>query len=269
MSEDPTRERFDLSRLRRELGSSRFGHPLEYRERVASTNDRIFDMARRGAPEGTISLAEEQTAGRGRQGHSWFSPPYLGIWTSVLLRPRLSGSHLPPLTLCAAYAVALSVEQTTGVPVEIKWPNDILIHQKKVGGILAESKTMAQEGPCLIVGIGINVNHDSSDFPESLRDSAISLRMATGHAVDRSDIFCKLVETFEKTYQQYLLSGLKDILPELSRRLAWRGALIQIERPTQPATGRLLDLVEDGSLMVETEDQGIIAVQYGAIRLPT
>ena len=127
MSENPT-VTFDLSEFRRDLQTTRLGHPIEYLARVTSTSDNVLDMARRGAPEGTLVVAEEQTAGRGRQGAVWYSPPGCGIWASVLLRPRdVPLTQMPPLSMCAAYAVSTAIEQVAGVSPKIKWPNDVLL----------------------------------------------------------------------------------------------------------------------------------------------
>jgi BirA family biotin operon repressor/biotin-[acetyl-CoA-carboxylase] ligase len=265
MSGNVSIDSYDISQLRRDLRSTRFAHPLEYRDRVTSTNDRILVMARRGAPEGTVALTEEQTSGRGRRGHTWFSPPGIGIWTSFLLRPRISDRHLPPLTICAAYAVAKCIEESTDIDICIKWPNDILIQDQKVAGILAETKTMLKEGPCIVVGVGINVNHTTDVFPDELQKTATSLRIVKGEPVFRQPLFCKLVETFESVYHEYLQSGLRYILPEIKSRLAWRGQLVEVNDPVQPASGRVVDIKEDGSLLLETQDRGCIAVHSGTI----
>lgn len=265
MSDAPLIDTYDIPQLRRDLVSTRFGHPLEYRDRVTSTNDRILDMARRGAPEGTVALTEEQTAGRGRRGHNWFSPSGIGIWTSFLLRPRIPGKHLPPLTICAAYAVAKCIEENTDVGICIKWPNDILINNRKVAGILAETKTMLREGPCVVVGIGINVNHTANVFPDELQETATSLRIAKGELISRQPLFCKLIETFESVYHTYLESGLRDILPEITPRLAWLGEMVEVNDPATPTSGRVIEIKEDGSLLLETQDRGCIAVHSGTI----
>lgn len=258
---------YDINQLRQDLKTKRFGHPLEYRDRVTSTNDRVLDMARRGAPEGTVALTEEQTAGRGRRGHGWFSPPGLGIWTSFLLRPRLPGRHLPPLTLCAAHATALIIEAHTGLDISIKWPNDILIADRKVAGILGETKNMLREGPCIVIGIGINVNQTASSFPEEIQESATSLRIAKGERYSRQDLFKSLVESFEAAYHDYLESGLSNILTELNPRLAWRGDIVEVDDPVNPASGRVVEINEDGSLKLETQDSGCISVHSGSISL--
>lgn len=263
MEQDP----YDINQIRRDLHTTRFGHPIEYRERVTSTNDRVMDMALRGAPEGTVALAEEQTAGRGRRGAAWYSPSRAGVWTSFLLRPRISGRHLPTLTLCAAHVVAQTIEDVTKISPCVKWPNDILIDNRKVAGILGEAKTMPREGPCVVIGVGVNVNQVLEDFPEDLQTTATSLRIAAGKSVSRHRFFCRLVDTFEVVYQQYLQDGLAPFLPTLSRRLAWHGKTVEVTEFAQTTIGTVIDLGEDGSLVLEKDDQTRIAINSGSLRL--
>lgn len=267
MNEPTVRDTYDIDQIRRDLQTTRFAHPLEYRERVTSTNDRVVDMALRGAPEGTVALAEEQTAGRGRRGKGWHSPPGVGIWTSFLLRPRIAGHHLPALTLCAAYTLVVAIEETTGVTVNVKWPNDLLIENRKVAGILGEAKTMPREGPCVVIGIGVNVNQEAAVFPLELQNTATSLYVVTGKRISRNLFFCRLVSLFETVYQQFLRDGLAPFLPVLSDRLAWRGRLVEVSDMTQARTGSVLDIQEDGSLALETEHNTRVTINSGSLRL--
>ncbi|MBM3262144.1 MAG: biotin--[acetyl-CoA-carboxylase] ligase [candidate division Zixibacteria bacterium] len=257
---------YDINQIRRELNTMRFGHPMEFRERVTSTNDRVMDMALRGAPEGTIAFAEEQTSGRGRRGNVWYSPPRTGIWVSFLLRPRISGRHLPLLTLCAAHVAAQAIEETTGVSSCIKWPNDLLIEDRKVAGVLGEAKTMPREGPCVVVGMGINVNHEIEQFPPELQKTATSLRTVTGKIVVRQRLLCRLIERFEQVYQQYLHEGFAPFLPSLSKHLAWCGRTVEVTDITQTTTGVVVGLNDDGSLLLEN-DSARISVSSGTLRL--
>ena len=161
--------------------------------------------------------------------------------------------------------MAKCIEESTDIDICIKWPNDIFIQYQKVAGILADTKTMLKEGPCVVVGVGINVNHTTDVFPDELQETATSLRIVKGEPVFRQPLFCKLVETFESVYHEYLQSGLRDILPEIKSRLAWRGQLVEVNDPVQPASGRVVDIKEDGSLLLETQDRGCIAVHSGTI----
>ena len=263
---DRFRDRYDPDRLRAALSSRDFGRVMRYSEQVTSTNDVILDMAEQGAPHGAVCLADEQTAGRGRRGYRWFSPPGCGIWASILLRPGLPAARTPPLTLCAAAAVARALEAAAGVTVEIKWPNDLLIRNRKVAGILAESRATAADEPVIVVGMGINVNHTRDLFPEDLADSATSLRIESGAPVPRQDLFLAILATFESAYEGFLASGPASLLAEVNARLAWRGRMVEAESPAG-AAGRLSRVDEAGGLLLEGAGHGPVLIRSGSIRL--
>ncbi len=259
-------DHYDPDRLRSRRSAGCFGRVLEYSERVTSTNDVILDMAERGAPHGAVCLADEQTAGRGRRGYGWFSPPGCGIWASFLLRPRLPAARTPPLTLCSAGAVARSLEATAGVTVEIKWPNDLLIRGRKVAGMLAETRVVTADEPVIVVGMGINVNHTHDMFPHEISDTATSLRIESGGLVSRQDLFLSILTSFESAYLHYLESGPSTPLADVDARLAWRGRMVEADSPAG-ATGRLTRVDEEGGLVLEREEHGPIVIRSGSIRL--
>ena len=263
---DPLQDRYDLDELRSRLSTGYFGRVLVYDDRVTSTNDVIMAMAERGAPDGSVSLADEQTAGRGRRGYGWYSPPGCGIWVSFLLRPRLSAALTPPLTLCAAGAVARAMEAATGLDVEIKWPNDLLIRTRKVAGILAETRSVPGDGPVIVVGMGINVNHTRDMFPGEISGSATSLRIESGGRVSRQDLLLAIAAAFESAYLDYLESGPGALLAEVDSRLAWRGRMVMAESPAG-AIGRLSRIDKEGGLVLETEARGSLVIRSGSIRL--
>lgn len=259
-------DRYDPDRLLTELSTRDFGRVMRYGEQVTSTNDVILDMAEAGAPHGAVCLADEQTAGRGRRGYRWFSPPGCGIWASVLLRPRMSASRTPPLTLCSGAAVARALEAATGVTVEIKWPNDLLIRNRKVAGILAETRVTAADQPVVVVGMGINVNHTRDLFPDDLSDSATSLRIESGGPVPRQDLLMAILASFESAYERFMASGFESLLAEVNARLAWRGRMVEAESPAGTA-GRVSRVEEEGGLLLEGKDHGPVVIRSGSIRL--
>lgn len=260
------RDRYNAARMRAKLSSRIFGRVLEYHERVGSTNDVILGLAAQTAPHGTVCLADEQSAGRGRRGYGWFSPPGCGIWASVLLRPRLSAARTPPLTLCAAAAVARVLEAAGGVSVEIKWPNDLLMGGRKVAGILAESRVVSGDEPVIVIGMGINVNHTREQFPEELTASATSLRIESGRPVGREELFLAILASFESVYGHYLKSGPSSLLPEVDARLAWRGLPVEADSPAG-AAGRVSRIDEEGGLVLDLQDGGPLVIRSGSIRL--
>ena len=259
-------DRYDADRMRANLSSRIFGRVLEYHEQVGSTNDVILDMAEQTAPHGTVCLADEQSAGRGRRGYGWFSPPGCGIWASVLLRPRLSAARTPPLTLCAAAAVAPVLETAAGVSVEIKWPNDLIMGGRKVAGILAESRVVSGDEPVIVIGMGINVNHTRGQFPDELYESATSLRIESGRPVDREDLFLAILASLESAYGHYLASGPASLLAEVDTRLAWQGLTVEADSPAG-AAGRVSHIDEEGGLVLDRQDGAPLVIRSGSIRL--
>ncbi len=266
VSSDGYEDRYEPDLLSAAISSRAFGRVMRYSEQVTSTNDVILEMAEQGAPHGTVCLADEQTAGRGRRGYGWFSPPGCGIWTSILLRPGLPAARTPALTLCAAAAAARALEAAANVPLEIKWPNDLLIRNRKVAGILAETRVTAGDEPVVVVGMGINVNHTRDLFPEDISESATSLRIESGGPVSRQDLFPAILASFESAYEGYLASGPASMLAEVNARLAWRGRTVEAESPAG-TSGRVSRIDEEGGLVLDRQDGGPLAIRSGSIKL--
>lgn len=265
---DAFQDRYDPVRMRAKLSSRIFGRVLKYSERVGSTNDVILDMAEQAAPHGSVCLANEQSAGRGRRGYGWYSPPGCGIWASVLLRPRLSAARTPPLTLCAAAAVARVLESAAGVSVQIKWPNDLLMGDRKVAGILAESRVAPGEEAVIVMGMGINVNHTRELFPDELSTTATSLHIESGRPVGREELFLAIMETFESAYGDFLASGPASLLAEVDARLAWRGLPVEADSPAG-TYGRVSRIDEEGGLVLDRQGGGPVVIRSGSIRRRT
>lgn len=254
--------------MRAKRSAQVFGRVLEYHERVGSTNDVILDMAEQAAPHGTVCLADEQSAGRGRRGYGWFSPPGCGIWASVLLRTRLSAARTPPLTLCAAAAVARVLEPAAGEPVKIKWPNDLLMGGRKVAGILAESRILSGDEPVIVIGMGINVNQTREQFPDELSGSATSLRIESGRPVGREALFLAILDAFESAYGYFLANGTVSFFAEVDARLAWRGLAVEADSPAG-AAGRVSRIDEEGGLVLDRQEGGPLVIRSGSIKLRT
>ena len=161
------------------------GRRLEVVAEIGSTNDAIMAAGHAGEPEGLAILADRQTSGRGRLGRSWTSLPGVGIYTSILLRPSVPPLQAPLLTLMAGLAAAEAIEHVARIEPRLKWPNDLLVEGRKLVGILTEMSTMGQRIGHVAIGVGINVHHRRSDFPESVRETATSISLAAGRRVER------------------------------------------------------------------------------------
>lgn len=186
-------DRLIANDLRAALAASRVGNEIVVVEETDSTNDLAWAAAERGASEGFVVFAERQTKGRGQYGRRWESPPYVGLWFSILLRPAVSLRESPQLTLKLAHNIAATIERETGLAPAIKPPNDIYLGDRKVAGVLVEGRTASDGRYTAVAGIGINVNQTLEDFPEELRATAGSLAMLIGKKLSRTKLAIALL----------------------------------------------------------------------------
>jgi len=193
------------SLVRPELGDHEIGHSIVHYFRTESTNDVAMALAAQGAAHGTVVVAEEQTAGRGRLGRAWYSEKSSGIYTSVILRPPLSPAAAPVLTLMAGVAAQQAVSSITGLTVDIRWPNDLLVNGKKVCGILTEMNAELDRLHSVVLGIGLNVNH--RQMPAELRGTASSLRLEAHRTFSRVPLLVALLRELDRHYQLLLKNG--------------------------------------------------------------
>jgi BirA family biotin operon repressor/biotin-[acetyl-CoA-carboxylase] ligase len=245
---------FDSNALTARLNTRLLGHPLTYLNSVASTQEVVRMAAREGAAEGLAVVAGQQTAGKGRAGRSWWSPPSGGLYLSLLLRPKLPGDLVAWTVMALSLGAAEAIEQVCGLHVEIKWPNDLQYQGRKLAGVLAEGAFTGQRLDYVIAGIGLNVTVDFTDQPE-LAQSAISLHQAAGRPLDPAELLAALLE---RTEAHYLLmqaghSPLAD----------WQARLHTLGRPVVAhlAGGRTLAgvasaVLPDGGLRIDLEAGG-------------
>jgi BirA family transcriptional regulator, biotin operon repressor / biotin---[acetyl-CoA-carboxylase] ligase len=203
MSGDDRSERLVADELRATLGECRVGNQLVVVEETCSTNDLAWEAEARGAPEGFVVFAERQTAGRGQYGRRWESAPYQGLWFSVLLRPRITLNESPQLTSLLAGVAAATIIDETGCAASIKAPNDIYVAGRKIAGVLVEGRTASDRSYVAVAGIGMNVNQTLEDFPEELRATAGSLRMATNRQIQRGHLAVALLRKLETDYRAF------------------------------------------------------------------
>lgn len=224
---------------------------LRWLEETDSTNRVAGDLARGGAAHGTTVVAEGQTAGRGRLGRSFFSPPYRNLYTSIVLRPALSVAEAPPVILAAATAVAEAVEETLGRrgAVSIKWPNDVQIDGLKASGILMELQAEATRVGFLVLGIGVNLNADPAGFPEAFRARATSLAAAQGGPVDRAAFARRLYGTLEDVLDAHAARGLEGFRARFDRFFRMAGARVRVaDAEGRETAGTAVGVADDGAL---------------------
>lgn len=248
------------------LASRRLRGPIHHLEITASTNDLAKALGAAGAPEGTVVVAEAQSAGRGREGRHWLSPLGVGLYVSVLLRPPLPPQELPPLTLTAAVAAVRALLRTTGVAPGIKWPNDLMLSGKKFGGILTEMATHPHKGPYLVVGLGLNVNN--RDFPPELEGLATSLARELRRPIPRLPLLQAWLEEFDRPYDTCLHQGFPEILEEWKRHSVTLGRRVTVRQGERQLNGLALEVSPAGALLLETAPHQRVWVFSGEIPLP-
>lgn len=242
------------------------GRNILYFDITDSTNMRIKQAGDEGAPHGTLAVADQQTAGRGRRGHVWQSPAGGSIYMSILLRPEIAPNKASMLTLVMALSVAEGIRQCIGAgrDIQIKWPNDIIMNGKKLVGILTEMSTQIDYINHVTVGVGINVN--MTDFPPEIAQTATSLRIECGHTVKRAPVIAAVMESLEENYETFLktedLSGLMD---RYSALLVNRDRDVRIVGQKETYSAHAIGIDRTGELVVRREDGNVEKVNAGEV----
>jgi BirA family biotin operon repressor/biotin-[acetyl-CoA-carboxylase] ligase len=272
---------FDLAALESDLAHTIFAGNLHFAAVTGSTNSDAMAAARNGAPHGSVWLADEQLAGRGRGGHAWHSAAGQGLYVSVLLRPQLPAASLPLLPLVAGLAAAHAIRAVSSLAVDLRWPNDLLIGPRKAGGILIEARNDSEGLPhAVVLGIGINVHQRSFDagLPPQRRGPvagapgfatpATSLDLAAGRTISRQTLLIALLKSLQRETNALLDPGEAAKVPtRVGQASTWvRGRNVEVHGP-QACVGVTDGLDEQGFLRVQTA-AGLVIVQTGGIRAP-
>ena len=227
------------------------GCEVFYYDSLDSTNTKAKELAEEGYPSGTLVVANQQTAGRGRRGRSWTSPPGTGIFMTLLLKPEINPNHASMLTLVTALAVAQAIREVTGEPAQIKWPNDIVINGKKICGILTEMSAQFDYINHIVIGIGINAHNES--FPEEIAHMAGSLLTECKRTFHRGDIIEKTLEYFERYYESFLQTeDLEGLVKEYNALLVNMHNSVKVLDPKEPFEGKAMGITKKGELIVDT-----------------
>ena len=278
------RDIFNKEEVENRLRTRWAGHPLLYSEETGSTNNDIFALSDQGFPHGTLALTGTQTAGKGRRGRLWISPPDVNIYMSILLRPDLRPESAPMLTLVMALAVYEACEelyasgkeydtretaqeadraQKTGdgspsLRFGIKWPNDIVVSAdggpyRKICGILTEMRMEEKEIRDIVIGTGINANQ--TEFPEEIRETAGSLALALGHAVNRAELTAETWRFFEADFEAFCeTQSLEPLRDKYEAALVNRGRKVRVLDPQEPYEGTAMGITAGGELIVRPQD---------------
>jgi len=230
---------------------------------VDSTNKSALLAAAEGAPEGTVFLAKSQTKGRGRRSKIWYSPPEMGLYFSVLLRPMTEVSKANFLVIQSAVAVCTAIEDVAKVPVGIKWPNDIYLDGKKLGGILLETVISGETLQHAVVGIGINLNHSSENYPEELQDRAISIKQMTGINISGDNLMNRILTLFDDYYSERV----ECTINMWENKCIHSNRIVTVMTNGKALRGLFSDVSADLSFKLRGEEGRTHNIQYGEISL--
>ncbi|MDI3547984.1 MAG: BirA family transcriptional regulator [Halanaerobiales bacterium] len=248
------------------LKTDYIGREIKVFSSLGSTNERAKELARKDFPTGTVVIAEEQTAGKGRLGRSWFSPPGTGLWFSLIVRPDIPPNKAPFLTIIASLTLVKALsELNPELKPLIKWPNDILIDDRKVCGILSELNADLGMINFAVIGIGINVNQDY--FPEELSAKATSLKIALNTRIDRTGLLQGILNFFEGYYQKLLEGRFKEILKEWKGYLNILGESVTIYSGSETYQGRVIDISSLGELVIKDNSGKVWSFWAGDVTL--
>lgn len=265
-----TPDRLYPEELQAGLDTRWLAREIRWLDSTDSTNRVAQELAREGAAHGTTVVAEGQTAGRGRLGRAFFSPPYCNLYTSIVLRPQLTTAQAPSWILASAIAVAQAIEASVSDPaaVEIKWPNDVLLDGRKTSGILMELSAEATRVAHLVLGIGVNLNVDPASFPEEFRPLATSLAAHNGAPVDRLVFARRLYNRLERILDRCARAGFDGVRSEFESRFHMAGRRVRVvELGGEEIAGTALGIDADGALRLQGPDGGETRVIAGDVTL--
>lgn len=248
--------------IRQALGTRRFGRPLYYFDEIGSTMPEAARRAAAGEAEGTLVIADAQVAGRGRLGRTWLSAAGVNLTFSLILRP--TPEQLRRLPIAVAVAGVRAVRALTGLPAQIKWPNDLVLHDRKFAGILIDTETIGDQMRWAILGIGLNVNLDVAAFPE-IRDSATSLATAAGRSWNRTELLARLLTDLEDCYDRSAAEG--ALLAEWRDYSATLGRRVEARSAAGVEIGLAEAADDDGALLLRRDDGSLRRLLSGEISL--
>lgn len=275
-------ERLDLATLQAMLATRQIGKAAgwanELWDTIDSTNNRVAELAGQGAPEGIIVMARQQTAGRGRQGRTWVSPPDAGVYVSFLLRPSPSRSDLPLHTIACGVACVRAIWESAGLQVGLKWVNDLVANGKKIGGILAEipSSTGSAVSPpglaadrkvALVLGIGINLRLEVAKLPEELRTKVDYLERLSGQPVNPNLLVSSIAKQLELVLDLLAGGRTKEVLDGWRQHSVTLGRNIRAISAASVLEGLAVDIDDTGGLIVETAGKGKVVLHAGEISI--
>lgn len=253
------------------LRTQRLGRAVRHFARLDSTNREADRWAQQGAPEGALVVAEEQDAGRGRLGRSWFGVAGKSLLFSLVLRPSVRPADAPLLTFVASLALAETVEAWVPAPsIAIKWPNDVLLDGRKTAGILLELRVEGQRVEHVVLGVGVNVAGGTDSFPDELQQTAVSVAQASREGEpDRLGLLCRFLERFEESYDTFSRGGFAPLAPRWNQWFRMAGQSVTVHTPQGDLAGVARALGERGALVLEQHDGTLAEIYAGDVAFAT
>lgn len=242
------------------LNTNIFGKEIIYFSETTSTNDIAIEFAREGAEQGTLIIADKQTMGKGRRGRKWLAPSKTCILASIILRPSISLEHVNIITPIAVTSVTKAINCVTQLNASVKWPNDVLIGEKKVSGILTETRTLKSNIDFAVVGIGVNVNIPKDEIPLEICQIATSLNIELGYEISRTQLLQEILRQFEDRYLRLNENNYEEFLAEWKSLSSTIGKKVQIESKNDIKFGVVLDIDKSGDLIVRLDDGEILKI---------
>ena len=243
------------------------GEEIIFLKNVSSTNAIAKEYAQQGSPEGTVIVADEQTEGRGRLGRRWLSPPKKNLYMSVILRPSVSINDACVFIPMTSVACATAIRNLSSIEVSIKWPNDLMVRNRKLGGILTEVKAGPTHLDYVIVGIGINVNLAMDELPDDIRKTATSIKIESGKSLPRNRLITAILKELNIWYGIFLQQGLQPILLAWSRVLSTLGHLVSVHVGDTIFTGIAEGINDRGMLLLRLPDNSLKRISSGDVKM--
>ncbi len=251
------------SEIEKDLACQHLGRSLVCLPEIDSTNARARQLAEQGAADGTVIIADRQSAGRGRLGRRWESPSAVNMYCSILLRPQIPVQQAPQLTFLSAVAVAETLNHLYQLPAKVKWPNDVLVAGKKIAGLLNEMNAETEQIHFVILGVGVNLNMTVEQFPEELNYPATSVLLETGEKIDRVEFAREFLQRIDGYYGEFLVEGFVPIRRRWEALCDMMNTRVQID---QGLIGTVVGLDSDGALRLQLDDGCVERIMAGDVR---
>lgn len=258
-------DRLDYDNVKGFLNTKYMGRNIAYFDKITSTNDIAKKLGDEGEKEGLIVISEEQTKGRGRMGRKWSTHKGDAIAMTLLLRPNIPPKDAPSITPLLALSIVEGIKDLTGIECGIKWPNDVVLDGKKLSGILTEMKLSGAKINYIAAGIGININQ--SAFEDEIADIATSLKRFSGLDFNRARILGEILNSLEKNYEEFKANGISVFIEKLKKYSVLIGQRVRIELTNEKIEGKVVDMGEDGSLIISNDNGELKRVISGEVSL--